>query len=316
MAGEWDEFLGSSRNGTFLFERAYMDYHRDRFPDHSIVIRGEGRELLGVLPAHVAGDSIASHRGLSYGGLIVGPEMKTLPFLRAFEPLLLFLQGLGFKTLEYKTIPPIYHRQPAEEDRYALFLLGAELIRRDLLAVVPRLDRLACQSRRARGVKKAGALGVRVIEEQKLDEYWGLLADMLRERFATAPVHSLTEITHLKWRFPRNIRLFVARSAGGELLGGIVVYESERVAHAQYIASSHAGRSAAALDLVFDYLLNTVYAAHPYFDFGSSHEEGGRAINTGLLDQKEGFGARAVAHDHYRIDLTAVRPGVLTRALK
>ena len=43
---------------------------------------------------------------------------------------------------------------------------------------------------------------------------------------------------------------------------------------------------------------------------------GGRVINTGLIDQKEGFGARSVAHDHYRIDLTAVRPGILTGALK
>ena len=65
---------------------------------------------------------------------------------------------------------------------------------------------------------------------------------------------------------------------------------------------------------MFDHLLNHVYKDHPYFDFGGSHEERGRAVNVGLIEHKEGFGARAVAHDHYRIDLTKIRPGILTGA--
>jgi hypothetical protein len=316
MAGPWDSLVRTSRNGTFLFLRDYMDYHRDRFDDHSLVIRGEGDELLAAVPAHPVGDRIVSHGGLTYGGLVIGPAMKTPTVLGAIELIGSYLRERGFKALEYKTVPWIYHRQPAEEDRYAMFLLGAQLARRDVLAVIPRDDRLPYQSRRDRGVKKARASGVRVCEESAFAEYWELLAHTLRERFQAAPVHSLAEIVRLRERFPENIRLFGARAAGGELLAGVVVYESERVAHAQYIAASAAGRAASALDLLFDHLLNDVYREHPFFDFGSSHEDGGRAINVGLIDQKEGFGARAVVHDHYRIDLTAFRPGILTGALR
>ncbi len=32
-AGEWNSFVGSARNATFLFNRSYMDYHADRFED-------------------------------------------------------------------------------------------------------------------------------------------------------------------------------------------------------------------------------------------------------------------------------------------
>ena len=42
----WDEFVRRSRNGVFLFERAYMDYHADRFEDASVIIRsnnGQGQ---------------------------------------------------------------------------------------------------------------------------------------------------------------------------------------------------------------------------------------------------------------------------------
>lgn len=311
----WDAFVRASRNGVFQFLRGYMDYHRDLFRDHSLLARDPEGELIAVLPAHATATRIASHAGLSFGGLITGPEMKAPLFLRALEALLLQLQSAGFTTLDYKTVPHIYHRQPAEEDRYAMFLLGAPLIRRDMLAVVAREDRIPYQARRLRGIKKARASGVLAGEDGDWAAYWQLLSATLAERFGTEPVHTLTEITQLRARFPQNIRLFTARSAGTELLAGVVVYESDRVAHAQYIAASPAGRDASALDLLFDHLLNDVYRDHPYFDFGSSREDGGRAINTGLVDQKEGFGARTITHDHYQIDLTAIRPGILTEAL-
>jgi Acetyltransferase (GNAT) domain len=315
-APAWDAFVRASRNGTFQFLRGYMDYHRDRFSDHSLLVRDPEGEIVALLPAHSTSDRMSSHAGLSFGGLVVGLGMKTPLLLCSFEVLLLELKRLGFAALDYKTVPPIYHRQPAEEDRFGLFLIGAKLIRRDLLSVVGRDDRLPYQTRRTRGVKKAHAAGVTVQEDGEFSAYWELLADTLAERFSAEPVHSLDEIRLLRDRFPANIRLFTARSIAADLLAGVVVYESERVAHAQYIAASAASREVAALDLLFDRLLNDVYREHPYFDFGSSHEEAGRAINVGLIDQKEGFGARAVAHDHYRIDLTAVRPGILTGALR
>lgn len=311
----WDAFVRASRNGTFLFERGYMDYHRDRFTDHSLVVRDPDGELVAVLPANAAGDTVGSHHGLSYGGLVIGPGLKVPSFLRAFEALLLALQNAGFAALEYKPVPHIYHRQPAEEDRYALFLLGTQLTRRDLLSVVNCDDRLPYQQRRARGIRKARSAGVTVQPGSDFSDFWDLLAATLADRFEATPVHSLPEIQALRDRFPANIRLHTARLET-ELLAGVVTYESDRAVHAQYIAASPRGRDLCALDLVFDHLLNDPAADHAYFDFGSSHEDAGRAINAGLIDQKEGFGARSVAHDHYRIELTAVRPGILTGALR
>ena len=136
------------------------------------------------------------------------------------------------------------------------------------------------------------------------------------ERFGAEPVHTLDEIRLLRDRFPLNIFLHTARSATGELLAGVVTYRSERAIHAQYIAASPAGRDANALDLLFDELLHDVSHDCSYFDFGSSHEEAGRVINEGLIDQKEGFHTSSVVHDHCRIDLAAVRPGMLTEALR
>ena len=33
QAEEWDAFVRSSKNATFLLERSFMDYHSDRYSD-------------------------------------------------------------------------------------------------------------------------------------------------------------------------------------------------------------------------------------------------------------------------------------------
>lgn len=43
LVDEWNEFVTRSKNGTFLFDRRYMDYHSDRFEDFSLMFYREGR---------------------------------------------------------------------------------------------------------------------------------------------------------------------------------------------------------------------------------------------------------------------------------
>ncbi|MFW5535735.1 MAG: GNAT family N-acetyltransferase, partial [Prevotella sp.] len=51
----WNSFVEHSRQGTFLFNRGYMDYHSDRFSDCSLMFRRKGR-ICAVLPANRRGD--------------------------------------------------------------------------------------------------------------------------------------------------------------------------------------------------------------------------------------------------------------------
>ena len=70
-SAEWDDFVGKSKNGTFLFMRHYMDYHADRFADHSLMFYQEGK-LVALLPANEADSVLYSHQGLTYGGFKFG----------------------------------------------------------------------------------------------------------------------------------------------------------------------------------------------------------------------------------------------------
>ena len=113
---EWNEFVARSKNGTFLFDRRYMDYHSDRFADSSLMVYRDGR-LFALFPANREGDVLCSHRGLTYGGLVTGPSATASAVVEAFEAVNAYLRGEGLRRVVYKAVPWIYHRVPAEEDQ-------------------------------------------------------------------------------------------------------------------------------------------------------------------------------------------------------
>jgi hypothetical protein len=299
-AALWNDVVARSRNGTFLFDRQYMDYHAHRFEDHSLVLESDG-EALAVLPAHRRGAELVSHGGLTYGGFVVGPRVTLSTIRHAFDLLAGSMSEQGLSRLIYKTIPAIYHVEPSQEDLHALFLAGAAVIRRDVLVVIDNAQRGRIQERRSRSLKKAIREGLAVTQSADYTAFWNLLRENLDSKYKTEPVHSEAELVLLAGRFPSQISL-VACHDGDRLVAGVVTYLSSRVLHLQYIASSEEGRSRGALDAVIEYCIAR-WSGVRYFDFGAVTESDGRYVNAGLVEFKEGFGGRTVVHDHYRLDL-------------
>lgn len=139
-------------------------------------------------------------------------------------------------------------------------------------------------------------------EEEDLSEFWNLLTEVLVLQHGVGPVHSLSEINNLRQSFPENIRCFSARK-DGIVIAGTLVFETQGVAHTQYLASGLLGRDLGGLDLVISNLIEKYSNTKKYFDFGISTEEEGAILNEGLISQKEGFGARALVHDFFRLSL-------------
>lgn len=299
--GEWDALVARSRNGAFLFFRDYMDYHSDRFVDHSLMFLRHGRPF-ALLPANAMPDgSWCSHRGLTYGGLVTDERATAEHVAQMMGMLNDYLRNAGFVRVVYKPTPWIYHVVPAEEDLHALFhVCHAQLSGRALSSAIdlrrqpPRFD----ESRRS-GIRKAEREGIVIEESTDYEAFWNVLTGNLNNRYHAQPVHSLDEIRLLATRFPNNIRLFVARK-DGEMLGGTVLYLSQRVVHTQYISATENGKQLGALDLLFHHLLHEHDFSQSYFDFGTSASDSHpSALQLPLLFQKEGFGARGICYDTY-----------------
>lgn len=300
IAAEWDAAVLASRNGTFLHLRGYMDYHADRFADCSLVARDAHGRIVAVLPAHASGDTVASHRGLSYGGWLMTPRADAEAMLGIWSEASAYYAARGYKKLFYKPAPHIYHKYPAEEDLYALFRAGGRLEATLISSVIDNAAPLGFDMAARQSVRKAAKTGIEVAESDRWADYWQVLGQLLHERHNAAPVHSLDEILLLHSRFPANIRLFTA-TYEGRIVAGVVVYVTDTVAHSQYAATTAEGRSMRALPLLYHHICE-VFAVKRYFDFGTSNEDAGRVLNTGLIRQKCGFGARAIVYNTYTVD--------------
>jgi hypothetical protein len=300
----WDEFIKNSKNGTFILQRDYMDYHKDRFADFSLLFF-ENDKLAAVMPASLHDKEIRSHGGLTYGGIISNKNMNQQKMLEIFDVIKIFLSKSRIEKLIYKAVPLVYHSYPAAEDLYALFVNGAKLIRRDASTSIYLPDKINFNERRRRNIKKAQKDNVVVRESADYRTYVNLLSGVLREKHDTRPVHSAEEISMLASRFPDNIKLY-ASFLGDEMLAGVVVFDTPQTVHAQYIASGEKGRNKGALDAVFDHLINQKYSHKNYFDFGISTENNGLVLNEGLISQKQEFGGRTVTYDFYELDIRQV----------
>ena len=264
----------------------------------------ERDRLVGVMPATLHnGDTLVSHGGLTYGGVISNEDMKTATMVNLFDAMIEYLREAGFNKLIYKAIPHIFHRIPAEEDLYALFVHNASLFRRDASSAVYLADRMKFAKGKREGVKKAQRANLEVRASNDFAAFFNIGLQVMRDRHNLAPVHTCDEMNLLAGRFPDNIRLH-ASFAGERMLAGALTYVFPRSVHVQYMYNSDEGLEHGALDIVLDHLINNLYTGFSYFSFGVSTEEGGRYLNQGLIHQKEMFGARSIVHDFYELSLS------------
>ena len=297
----WDQFVARAKNSVFLFYRDYMEYHADRFVDFSLLFY-DNSDLIAAMPANRNDLALVSHGGLTFGGILSDSRMQMPLMMEIFEALKRELSAFGIHQIVYKAVPYIYQTIPANEDLFALFFHKAQLIRRDVSSTIDMRNRIPFGERRRRGIRKAQKNGIVVKKSDDLETFLQIEKQVLETRHGVAPVHTAAELRLLASCFPENIKLYAAYLED-MMLGGVLIYESQAVAHAQYIGASDEGKKMGALDMVFDELINDHYSAKSYFDFGISTENQGRYLNKGLIENKESFGARATVYDFYKLDI-------------
>ncbi len=299
----WDQHVLHAKNGHFMHQRAYMEYHADRFHDHSLLLCDETDRVLAALPACEAQDTLHSHQGLTFGGLITTVDSRAASVLQMLEAIVSYATAQGFKRFSYKAMPHIYHQHPASEDEYALFRLGARLTRVDITTTVDYASPIHFSTLRKRGAKKAEKAGVTIRRSNDYASFHAIIRAIVEGKYETQATHSQSELELLAGRFSDAITLHGAY-LGDEMLAGVLIFETASVAHAQYIGATPHGRELGALDMLFSQLIQQEYAAKRYFDFGISTEQAGRFLNEGLIAQKEGFGGRGVVHKFFELALT------------
>uniref|UniRef100_UPI004049DCC1 GNAT family N-acetyltransferase n=1 Tax=Flavobacterium sp. TaxID=239 RepID=UPI004049DCC1 len=299
----WNEFIGQAKNATFLFHRDFMEYHADRFEDYSLLVFNDNNQVVALIPAHKNGNEIFSHYGLTYGGILINKKTQLLDFITICHAFFEYLHINGIEKAHFKMLPEIYPSLPNREIDYVFFLMKAELTRRDSLSVIDLQSPFSINTHRKQASNRGLKNCLQIIEEPKFDAFWEkILMPNLKNKRNAKPVHTLEEIKYLHQKFPHNIRQFNVYHEG-ELVAGTTIFESENVAHPQYISGNLEKNKLGSLDYLYRHLIEDVFAHKKYFDFGISNEQNGQKLSKGMQFWKETFDSHTITQDFYMIEI-------------
>ncbi|MEY8767058.1 GNAT family N-acetyltransferase [Francisella philomiragia] len=299
---EWDLFVKNAKNSHFMFYRDYMEYHSDRFDDMSLMFYDDKNNLSALFPANKRNNVLCSHQGLTFGGFIIGKDMKQKKLLDCFELLKEFANKESLVKVVYKALPTIYHQIPSQEDLYGLFINDANLVRLDSSSCLDLSENFKLPKGRKASISKARRESVYIEESNDFSAFIELENKVLQSQHNSQAVHSGEELSLLKERFPENIKLYVAKTKENLLVAGALLFIWKDIVHTQYLANDFVGRELGALDLLIKELIDEYRnKCYKYFNFGISNEDSGRYLNEGLVAQKESFGARTIVFSQYEI---------------
>ena len=296
----WNTFVSTAKNATFLFHRNFMEYHKDRFQDYSLLVFDKDN-LIAILPANKKDNAVFSHYGLTYGGLVLKENAKLSTTILIFKRILFFLNQNKMEKLTIKMLPSFYSNSFSDELFYCLFLSNAKIIRADSLSTINLTKPYFISKTRKESIRRGEKYGLIIKEELNFELFWNeILIPNLNAKHDVKPVHTLDEITKLQQLFPKNIRHFNVYD-NDKIVAGTTVFIANKVVHPQYVSGNAAKNELGSLDYLYHHLITNVFKEYSFFDFGISNEQQGRKLNEGLLFWKESFGAKTVIQHFHEV---------------
>ncbi len=279
-----------------------MEYHSDRFKDHSLLLF-KNEKLAAVFPANRLGDEIYSHQGLTYGGLI-SRSVSISELEGTYKALLAYLKKEGISQLHMKT-PPLFVPNPySSAMEYFLVQSGAKIMRRDLNYVLDLRNEVKLHKSKRKKIAALDTSQMEIVKTEDLAPFWNdILKPVLDERYDSKPVHTVEEIMKLKEQFPANIVQYNV-SIEGTLIAGMTLFLNKKVVKSQYGAANELGKEYRALDWLYVQLFKEFKEmGYEYFDMGTTNTNAGMDYNKGLSKYKEEFGALPMNLDSYTLHL-------------
>ncbi|MCI5847531.1 MAG: GNAT family N-acetyltransferase [Clostridiales bacterium] len=303
-AARWDDFvLNHSANGTFLQSRRFLSYHpQGRFTDASVMVL-EGQELVAAVPAAeqmIDGQLwLRSHPGSTFGGPVIAPALLRAPKLVEMIEALDDCWVRRYAAAELKITSDLFASLPTDALQYALYHAGYtdELEIAAYLPLCKPYDQLRADysfNKRydLKKCEKAGYHDAPIPDEAGLSAFYDLLCLNL-QKFDAKPVHTLSELRDFVFdRLAAECAVLGVYNDQNELCAGafLFFFAQTNVLHTQYLATHPAARgvSTCLYDSVIRAALSRGCAK---VSFGTSTHDRGRVLNTGLIQNKEGYGA-------------------------
>ena len=302
---QWDKLVYSGNNGTIFHLRTFISYHpKDRFKDHSLVIKKKGR-LFSVFPAAEININkkkyLISHPGTTVGSFVVPNDLSIADSIQITKILISYAKKSDFFGLRITLPPNLYQQRLSNYLDFAYFNQGFTYFKREVTSILfieKTIEQVLNKFRSShkRGVKKAKKNGVEIRQSNDFDSFYKILENNLSIRHGVKPTHSLKELQLLSELFPKKINLFAAYIEN-KMIAGVVNFQvNDSVVLAFYISHDKQYGDFRALNLLFSTIFEwAITSKFKIYDFGIFTVNG--EPNMGLGRFKENFGASGIFRD-------------------
>lgn len=313
LKAKWDKFvMNDSINGTFLQSRIFLEYHKNRFEDYSILFIRGGNTIVGVCPACLVTEDgnrkFISHMGSTFGGIVVGKDFYNITNVcEMVTALNSYLIENKFDYVLLKNTNEIFALENNNLVDYFLYNNGYDNYDELSFAInfkkINNQDIVLNFKSKTRNLFRSSLKNnlnlIQIKSQEEIKDFYNILCKSLK-KYDTKPVHSLNELYELYFcRLPKFIR-FYGVFFENKMIAGSMVFLINKVFHTQYLCADPDYLYLKPMDFMDGNLIITAHQeGFEYFSFGISTENHGKYLNETLAKFKEGFGTQFYINKTY-----------------
>ena len=290
---EWDGFIDRSINGLFQHKRSFINYHGDKFDDHSLMIY-DGNRLLGCIAGVVKGEVYVSHPGLGLSEIIV-KKGSTRKYRAILVELLTYLSSLELTELVVRTLPQQYKSQSTSSIDFYFHANNVQVAGTKLSMVMPTADDKYYDAYSRKIVRTMAHCNLQTVDS---GIFHAQLKKHLQLNYNTKPLHSRSELTYLCKSFPEQIVCYQLFD-GVESKAGACMFYYKNIAKLQYLYSDKGDYSRKLMDEIR--LL--AKDSYNHIDLGTSNSLAGGTLNYGNVKYKESLGGLPMLVNTYNVNV-------------
>lgn len=302
---KWDNFImKDSINGTFIHTRKFLNYHKDKFNDHSLLIK-KSTSIVAVVPAcEIVEENkriFYSHKGSTFGGIVINGVYNNISHVDNVISILdQYLKEQGFDKIILKNTSEIFCKDNSRLLDYFYFKHGYSnynelnlyIDLKKYNSIIDIENNFSASKRRDLKYSLRYNLQFQILKtDYEVNDFYKLLVSSLINH-NTNPVHSLEELLDFKNSRLSDIVEFYGVYYKDDLIAGSMVFNfNNTIFHTQYLASNPVHSNYYPMNFLNYNLIKEAYINNfKFFSFGISTEKQGKILNTSLAQFKEGFG--------------------------
>ena len=225
---EWDDFIDISINGTVFQKQKFLQYHINRkFINHSLMFYKK-KMLIAVFSASAAGNTLFSHPGASFGG-IVYLKTSLSDLMEILDLIENYARKNNFNNITIIPTPFTYNNGD-ESLLYALKWKGFEEKEQYYSSIIPIKNNIHQQLEDIiRNKSRSKKYYNNIINENNLELVWVNNFDMFypilennKKKYGAKPTHSLDELNKIHDLMPDMIKLLVVKKDDVEIGGNMI----------------------------------------------------------------------------------------------